>query len=95
MPRAKKENIVGDFEAEVINEEVIELKNNEVKYKEEICPVLWVKDHAFAINFQGYGLSFHVKDNHYIDFEKIKNFVKVNYENEIGNPDFKIHVVYE
>lgn len=86
MAKMKPENI------ELDNNEV---GINEVKYKEEYCPVLWKKIHAFAIDYQGYGISFHTSDEHFLDTSKIKDVIKVNYIGEIGEPSFKIFPVYE
>lgn len=91
-----------------LNEEIIEVDSaseyiesgeyiyNKIKYKEEICEILWVKPTCFAIDFKGYGISFHVKDGHILDTDKINNnFIKVRYESNIGNSDFKIFPCYE
>lgn len=93
---------MGKKKEEIINEEI---NNNELisedsdvankEFKEEMCLVLWKKSNAFAIDFKGYGISFHVKDNHIFDFDKIGNYIKVRYCEDIGSPLFEIQPIYE
>jgi hypothetical protein len=65
------------------------------EFKEDICEVIWVKPHAFAIIFQGYGISFHTSEEHFLDTTKINKNIKVRYKSEIGKSDFEIFPVYE
>jgi hypothetical protein len=89
---AKTKSITNDLDE---FEEENDTNLNEFKYKEDICEVIWVKPHAFAIMFQGYGISFHTNEEHFLDTSKIKDIIKVNYVGEIGNSDFKIFPVYD
>lgn len=88
MSKVKEDDIVKDFDIEIDN-------NNNIEQKEEICKVLWIKEHAFAIDFKGYGISFHVSDGHVLDTEKIGDYIKVKTENEIGSSLFKIYPIYD
>ena len=88
-----EEILVDSVEETEIIEEVKQVKNIKPKLKEEVCNVLYVKDKMFAISFQGNGISIHTE--HLIDKEKIKDFIIVKYEGEIGKSNFKLYPVYE
>lgn len=79
---------------EIIESELIE-ENKDDLFIEDYCTVLWKKDHSFGIDFLGYGVSFHTKDDNYLDTSFVGNTIKVKYKNIIGSPDFEIHPVYE
>lgn len=87
-----KKDIIDEFESEVIDNSVVE---NEIEYKEEICKVLWIKEHAYCVDFQGYALSFHTSNEHMLDIEKIKDTIIIKYIGTIGKIDFKYFPVYE
>lgn len=90
----KNEDILPEIIDEIIEEEII-LESKNDPYIEEYCPVLWKKDHAFSIDFHNYGISFHTKDDNYLDTSFVGNTIKVKYKNIIGSPDFEIRPVYE
>lgn len=79
-----------------IDEELddIMVKKSEDSFVEDYFPVLWKKDHAFAIDFYGYGISFHTKDYSFLDTSLIGDIIKVKYSGKIGEEDFVIHPVY-
>jgi len=60
---------------------------------EEYCKVLWLRDNTFAIDFKGYGISIQIEN--LLNRGKIKEYIKVKYESEIGKEDFKIFPIYE
>ena len=64
-------------------------------YIEEYCPVIISGDHIFGVDFHGFGISFSVKEENYLDDTLIGETIKVKYKGEIGKPDFEIHPVYE
>lgn len=71
------------------------LKIDKNDYIEEYCQIIWKKEHAFAIDFYGYGLSFHTKnDENYFDDFLIGDTIKLKYKGKIGETDFEIHPVY-
>jgi hypothetical protein len=63
------------------------------QFKIETCKVVYVKDTMYAIDFKGFGISIQTNGS-LIDKEKIGNYIEVQYESEIGLPDFKIHPKY-
>ena len=60
------------------------------KLKEENCKVIWVKQNSFAVDFKGYGISFDLDVG-----KKVNEYIKIQYESEIGKSDFKAYPIYE
>jgi len=79
-------------DTEDIIEENIEIKEPKIELKSEICKVIWVKNKSFAIDFKDHGISINVE--HFLDKEKIGEFIEVKYESDIGLPDFKLFPVF-
>lgn len=80
------------------NVKISEKKEIEKKINDfiiEYFPIIWKKDHAFAIEFYGYGISFHVSEDNYLDNYLIGDTMKIKYKGNIGTTDFEIHPIYE
>jgi len=82
----KEDNIDEDTENDK-KEEIIAFKQ---EIKEENCKVIWIKQNSFSIDFKGYGISFDLDVG-----EKVSEYIKIQYESEIGKPDFKAYPIYE
>lgn len=62
--------------------------------KTEMCRILYVKPNVLAFDFKGYGI--HISTTHILDQEIIpKEFIEVEYESDIGKPDFKYFVKFQ
>lgn len=62
--------------------------------KTEMCRILYVKPNILAFDFKGYGI--HISTDHVLDQEIIpKKFIEVEYESDIGKPDFKYFVKFQ
>ena len=93
--------VKNEVEIEDTNKDDIEIINIEKekdekvvpKLKEEICKVVWVKHNSFGIDFKGYGISIDLNEDYLV--KDIKETIKVQYESEIGKPDFRIYPIYE
>lgn len=66
-----------------------------IEFKEEFCPILWKKVHSFAFDFQNYGISVHVQNEHMLDMDKIKDIIRIKYKGQIGTSSFEYHPIYE
>ena len=82
----KEESIDEDTENDK-KEEIIVFKQ---EIKEENCKVIWVKQNSFAVDFKGYGISFNLDVG-----KKVNEYIKIQYESEIGKSDFKAKPIYE
>jgi hypothetical protein len=80
-------------DVEVESEEITTNKND--SYIEEYCPVILNKDHIFGVDFHGYGISFSVKEENFLDDTLIGETVKVKYKGKINEKGFEIYPVYE
>jgi len=69
-------------------DEYIEIDKKEIK--EENCKVIWIKQNSFAVDFKGYGISFDLDVG-----KKVSEYIKIQYESEIGKSDFKAYPIYE
>lgn len=65
------------------DEPKFEPKNIKSNTKE--CPVILIRENGLVVNFDGHGLLLKI-DNTNV---KIGDFVTVEYQSEIGKPDFK------
>jgi hypothetical protein len=62
--------------------------------KVEMCKVLYVKPNILAFDFKGYGI--HISTEHLLDQEIIPTkFIEVEYESDIGKPDFKYYLKFQ
>ena len=61
-----------------------------LELREENCKVIWVKKSSFAVDFKGYGISFDLDVG-----KKVNEYIKIQYESEIGKSDFKAKPIYE
>ena len=69
-------------------------KTSENTRKLEMCRILYVKPNVLAFDFKGYGI--HISTDHVLDQEIIpKKFIEVEYESDIGKPDFKYFVKFQ
>ena len=69
-------------------------KTSENTRKTEMCRILYVKPNVLAFDFKGYGI--HISTDHVLDQEIIpKKFIEVEYESDIGKPDFKYFVKFQ
>jgi hypothetical protein len=55
--------------------------------KTEQCKIISIRKNVIDINFKGYGISIDV--NNFINYS-IGDIIKIEYESDIGKPDFKI-----
>ena len=75
-------------------EQIEETYSIETPRKIEMCRILYVKPNILAFDFKGYGI--HISTEHILDQEIIpKKFIEVEYESEIGKPDFKYFVKFQ
>jgi len=90
--KEKEDNeIVKDVKLIVTEKENSKLILNNI-IKEQVCKVCFIKGNKLMLDFKDYGIEI-ILDNNFDKF-KLKNTIKVKYEGEIGNPDFKI-ISYE
>lgn len=83
--------IIEQEEIENIIESTPNIKLEEkLELREENCKVIWVKQNSFAVDFKGYGISFDLD----VD-KKVNEYIKIQYESEIGKSDFKTYPIYE
>ena len=69
-------------------------KTSENTRKTEMCRILYVKPNVLAFDFKGYGI--HISTDHILDQDIIpKKFIEVEYESDIGKPDFKYFVKFQ
>jgi len=56
--------------------------------KTELCEVLWKNEKGFAFLFKDFGITFNSKK---LDLDLIPKMIEIEYENEIGEKDFKYY----
>lgn len=81
MPKKKIEDI------EILEtKEIIELENNKEVFTKK-CNIVSVVNNKYIIDFEGFGISLDCANP-----DKSLKSIIVNYESEIGKPDFKIYI---